>query len=167
MSDIRELGDALAAAVFALLTAGDSPSGSLSDSSGQSGQSGSPAALSPAALSFSFLETFDGTLTGVLQMAVTLGLVEGSADSRSSAQGQFHYAIHTFMAFDHDPTMDEQDALVVFQEKIVRALPKMSCVLPDHSAAKPRLEAFAPVDGEELLTGVVHGMIGIVFFGSY
>lgn len=186
MSEIKALGDALAAAVFALLSLSDpsdqsassDSSGSSSDASGSgspsasgsqsdlsdqsaSSDSGSPV-LSVAALPFHFVEKFDGRLTGKLQMAVTQAFTEGAADTRGSSQCKFHYAIHTFMAFESEPTINQQDALVVWQENIVRALPKMSC-----NGLKPQLEAFNPVDGEELLADVIHGLIGVVFTAAY
>lgn len=167
MSEIKDLGDALAAAVFALLSLSDpSDQSASSDASGSgspsaSSDSGSPV-LSVDSLPFHFVEKFDGRLTGKLQMAVTQAFTEGAADTRGSSQCKFHYAIHTFMAFESEPDIEQQDALVVWQENIVRALPKMSC-----SGLKPQLEAFNPVDGEELLADVIHGLIGVVFTAAY
>lgn len=168
MSEIKDLGDALAAAVLAKLQEQASPSGSGSQSDASGSGSGSPSVssvesvLSVDSLPFHFVEKFDGRLTGKLQMAVTQAFTEGAADTRGSSQCKFHYAIHTFMAFESEPAIEQQDALVVWQENIVRALPKMSC-----KGLKPQLEAFNPVDGEELLADVIHGLIGVVFTAAY
>lgn len=166
MSEIKDLGDALAAAVLAKLQEQASPSGSASPSdasgSGSPSVSSVESVLSVDSLPFHFVEKFDGRLTGKLQMAVTQAFTEGSADTRGSSQCKFHYAIHTFMAFASEPAIEQQDALVVWQENIVRALPKMSC-----KGLKPQLEAFNPVDGEELLADVIHGIIGVVFTAAY